>query len=344
MGAGVYLVWPAFYTDVSDAYRLDRRGRLRTDLGGVYFNAIAVLVAAALYAWTGFAPLAVYVVAGQLETLHQFLPFIRLDGYHLVSDLAGVPNLFAYLRPVLARLTHRRDSPAGQRARVRLAQLKPGARRLITAWVCLTAPILAVNVVVFALLGPRLAGAGWASAQAQLEALGPAARSGDLLGTVDAALSLVLLALPVAGTAYVAVRTLRQLSRATRRSWRARPAPTAALALALSAALALVVVEQGPSSFADSRHRAELAEAAARPAAPPSAPEATAEAPPPRPATAEAPPRPALAPLPTTLAPPPLVLAQATCATTAAGPAPAAPAGGQRQPWADELLCLAGVS
>ena len=40
LGAGVYLVWPAFYCDVTDAYRLNRRGRLRTDLGGVYFNAL----------------------------------------------------------------------------------------------------------------------------------------------------------------------------------------------------------------------------------------------------------------------------------------------------------------
>ena len=37
---GLYLVWPAFYTDVTDSYRLGRGGRLRTDLGGLYFNAI----------------------------------------------------------------------------------------------------------------------------------------------------------------------------------------------------------------------------------------------------------------------------------------------------------------
>ncbi len=33
IGVGIYLIFPAFYTDVTDAYRLDRRGRLRTDLG-----------------------------------------------------------------------------------------------------------------------------------------------------------------------------------------------------------------------------------------------------------------------------------------------------------------------
>ena len=44
MGCGLYLAWPAFYTDVSDAYRLNRRGRLRTDLGGVYFNVVVILI------------------------------------------------------------------------------------------------------------------------------------------------------------------------------------------------------------------------------------------------------------------------------------------------------------
>ena len=37
MGFGIYLFWPAFYTDVTDSYRLGRGGRVRTDLGGLYF-------------------------------------------------------------------------------------------------------------------------------------------------------------------------------------------------------------------------------------------------------------------------------------------------------------------
>ena len=43
MGAGIYVVWPAFYTDVTDAYRLPRSARLRTDLGGIYFNAVVAV-------------------------------------------------------------------------------------------------------------------------------------------------------------------------------------------------------------------------------------------------------------------------------------------------------------
>ena len=52
IGFGLYLVWPSFFTDVTDSYRLSRAGRLRTDLGGVYFNLIFILALAGVYAGT----------------------------------------------------------------------------------------------------------------------------------------------------------------------------------------------------------------------------------------------------------------------------------------------------
>ena len=42
IGVAVYVVYPAFFTDVTASYRLSRAGRLRTDLGGVYFNALTI--------------------------------------------------------------------------------------------------------------------------------------------------------------------------------------------------------------------------------------------------------------------------------------------------------------
>ena len=51
IGVGFYVVWPAFYTNVTDAYRLGRAGRIRTDLGGVYFNAVFVLAAGLRPTW-----------------------------------------------------------------------------------------------------------------------------------------------------------------------------------------------------------------------------------------------------------------------------------------------------
>ena len=40
MGFGLYLVYPALYTDTTDSYRLGRWARVRTDLGGCYFHLI----------------------------------------------------------------------------------------------------------------------------------------------------------------------------------------------------------------------------------------------------------------------------------------------------------------
>src|SRR5438105_1268762 len=81
MGVGIYLVWPAFYTDVTDAYRLGKGGRLRTDLGGVYFNVLFILGTLGIYLLTRFEVLIAVVLLLQFEMLHQFLPFLRLDGY-----------------------------------------------------------------------------------------------------------------------------------------------------------------------------------------------------------------------------------------------------------------------
>ena len=98
MGVGIYIVWPAFYTDVTDAYRLGKGGRLRTDLGGVYFNVIFTLGTAAAYFITGFEPLLLVIPLQHIEILHQFLPFVRLDGYYIISDLTGVPDMLSRVR------------------------------------------------------------------------------------------------------------------------------------------------------------------------------------------------------------------------------------------------------
>src|SRR5204862_4799927 len=73
MGVGIYLVWPAFYTDVTDAYRLGKGGRLRTDLGGVYFNIVFMLAVVGIYGATGYEPLLLIIPFMHFEILHQFL-------------------------------------------------------------------------------------------------------------------------------------------------------------------------------------------------------------------------------------------------------------------------------
>ena len=144
MGAGLYLVWPAFYTDVTDSYRLGRAGRIRTDLGGLYFNAIVVVLTFVWWWATGWEALLLLVATQVLQMVQQLLPLLRFDGYHVLADLAGVPDLYQRIRPTLVGLLpHRWKAPENR-------VLKPWARAVITLWVLVTVPMMALM-----LLGPR---------------------------------------------------------------------------------------------------------------------------------------------------------------------------------------------
>lgn len=99
MGLAFMVMLPMFYTDVSDAWRInDRRSRLLIGAGGVL--AELLLACIALLAWSllpdGPARTAAFMLASAtwITTLIINLnPFMRFDGYFLLSDLWGVDNL-----------------------------------------------------------------------------------------------------------------------------------------------------------------------------------------------------------------------------------------------------------
>src|SRR3954467_10848331 len=101
MGVGLYLVWPAFYTDVTDAYRLPRRDRLRVDLGGLYFNCLVAVLTMGAWLLTHVDALLLLVGLQVIEMAKQMSPVIRADGYHILADLTGVPDLFHHIGPTL---------------------------------------------------------------------------------------------------------------------------------------------------------------------------------------------------------------------------------------------------
>ena len=104
MGVGLYLVWPAFYTDVTDSYRLGRGGRIRTDLGGLYFNTIFTIVAFGVWWLTGWEALLLIIPAQLVQMVQQLTPLLRFDGYHVLADITGVPDLYQRIKPTLLGL------------------------------------------------------------------------------------------------------------------------------------------------------------------------------------------------------------------------------------------------
>ncbi|HEU4491117.1 MAG TPA: AAA family ATPase [Jiangellales bacterium] len=205
LGMGVYIVFPAFYTDVTDAYRLDRRSRLRTDLGGIYFNAVTALGLLLAYHATGFAPLVTLAFLVHLEAIQQLLPVIRLDGYYVLGDLVGVPDLFGRVRPVLRSLL------PGAELDPRVAELRPRTRRLVTAWVLVVVPLLAAGVVLLLLRLPQLTRQVAEATASYGSATVSAAQHGDLVGVALNAISVVLVAVPLLGVTALSVVLVRRL-------------------------------------------------------------------------------------------------------------------------------------
>jgi putative peptide zinc metalloprotease protein len=226
MGVGIYIVWPAFYTDVTDAYRLSRRGRLRTDLGGVYFNGLFVLGIVGAYALTRFEPLLVLILVQHMQVLQQFLPFLRLDGYYVLSDLTGVPDMFRRMKPTLKSALPWADREP------EVEELKPWVRRVTTAWVVLLIPVL---LGVFALLivnAPRMIATAYDSLLLQIDLIRAGSPGGIAVGAVQ---SLVLV-LPLAGLTYTLGRIGGRLSAGV---WSWSAVGPARRAVVLPAAIAL---------------------------------------------------------------------------------------------------------
>jgi putative peptide zinc metalloprotease protein len=139
IGVGRYLVYPTFYTDVTDAYRLGRWARVRTDLGGIYFHLVFGLLVIGLYHVSGSEIVLAVVLVITADVMYQCLPFVRLDGYWAFADLIGVPDLFSHATPFLRSVL----SSASMRHHT-ISRLRRWVRVIFLMYIGLTIPVLAV--------------------------------------------------------------------------------------------------------------------------------------------------------------------------------------------------------
>ena len=232
IGAGIYLIWPSFFTNVTDSYRLNRAGRLRTDLGGLYFNLLSILALAGLYTATGSEVLLLAIAAIHLQMLEQLLPFARFDGYWILSDLIGVPDLFARVGPIVKNALTR-----GKHPDPRIDGMRRGARAAVTAWVLCLLPVLGFTCGYLLLRLPAIDRALWHATATQAHATATAITTGRYAAAAVAAISLALAAVTGAGSLYLITALLRRAATATIRTTAARPA-RGLLAILIAAACA----------------------------------------------------------------------------------------------------------
>lgn len=231
MGAGLYLVWPAFYTDVTDTYRLGRGGRLRTDLGGLYFNALVCDAVFAVWWATGWDALLLIIATQLIQMLRQLPPMVRFDGYHIVADLTGVPDLFHRIKPTLLGLW------PGNWRKPETRALKPWARAVVTLWVVVIVPLMLFALLLTIVSLPRIVATAAQSFQVHGDAMLSAFGAGDVVTGLAKLLDCIAVAIPVFGVAYILVRLGRRIWHRTWAATRGRPVRRA---LAMVTAVAVI--------------------------------------------------------------------------------------------------------
>jgi len=137
---------------------------------------------------------------------------VRLDGYHVLADLTGVPDLFSRVRPVLLDLL-----PWHWGRRSHAGDLKPWVRAVVSAWVLFVVPILLFTMLTMIVTFPRLVATVWDSAGRQWDDLAGRWGDGDAVRTILAAVSMLTLFLPLVSVTYFLTRLVR---RTGRRVWR----------------------------------------------------------------------------------------------------------------------------
>ena len=104
IGWGLYLIYPVLYTDVSDAWRLKRGERAIVNIAGIYFQCIPLIILALIYFQTGSSILLYSIIIVNMSMISALNPFLRNDGYWLVTDLFGIHNLRQQSFDLLKRL------------------------------------------------------------------------------------------------------------------------------------------------------------------------------------------------------------------------------------------------
>ena len=147
IGVGVYWCMPVLYAEVSGAWMLPRLERAAVDAGGVYFQCAYLIALGAGYLATDATPFLEAMTWTHFLMLHTLNPVLKYDGYWLLTDLGGRPNLHGQIRSSARHVwqTVRRAAGAQLPAAKQLAILCAfGA--IATAYFAYTFAMLGMNI------------------------------------------------------------------------------------------------------------------------------------------------------------------------------------------------------
>jgi putative peptide zinc metalloprotease protein len=104
IGIGFYLFTPVMYADVSSAWEFDIRKRIIVNLAGIYFELLFGTILILISLTTAIKPLLIIPSIILIKTVFNLNPFLRTDGYWVLSDAIKTPNLRGFSNKLLKSL------------------------------------------------------------------------------------------------------------------------------------------------------------------------------------------------------------------------------------------------
>ncbi len=93
IGFGFYFVLPVMYADVTNIWLANKERRVIANMGGIFSELLYAAILILLFFLTGNHTFYAEGISIALFVIWQFNPFVRFDGYWILSDLINTPNL-----------------------------------------------------------------------------------------------------------------------------------------------------------------------------------------------------------------------------------------------------------
>jgi len=93
VGFGFYFIFPVFYADISNVWITAKQNRIIINLAGIFNEFLFSATLCGLYLLFHKAECIVAAILIIFKALTEFNPFLRMDGYWILSDVTDTPNL-----------------------------------------------------------------------------------------------------------------------------------------------------------------------------------------------------------------------------------------------------------
>lgn len=108
IGFGFYLIFPVLYANVTNVWTLEKNKRIIANLGGIYLEILYSTLLVSIFLISGYQIFLYCSLTIFIKALTELNPFIRYDGYWVLSDVTNTPNLLPKSNAVIKSLFRKR--------------------------------------------------------------------------------------------------------------------------------------------------------------------------------------------------------------------------------------------